>query len=296
MAEQFALSGFTNPLLRPIAPVLRRALQVNELWHSRFIPESILKGVDFDAILEQSQRYRPAAFRAAQFTCIVCGSSHTDGLFLNDQSSLCRLCLAEVAKTSFPEKYEALRRQYVQQLQERARSWEQLSRESEYVFKESIFVLMGWASVFLSAITPAFLLLTAALLAFGYWKRRTSETRAARWVILKLQWEELHPLPEEPILKHFHDPTADLTERDLAILKVFSHWPGYPPFWPHLRSVVLERDSQRCQVTGCPSRLSLHLTIFNRFRPEACMRLRISSHFASFITLSSQGRGTIRSG
>ena len=32
-----------------------------------------------------------------------------------------------------------------------------------------------------------------------------------------------------------------------------------PPFWGYLRTHVLSRDDNRCQVSGCPSRLSLHL-------------------------------------
>jgi ssDNA-binding Zn-finger/Zn-ribbon topoisomerase 1 len=42
-------------------------------------------------------------------------------------------------------------------------------------------------------------------------------------------------------------------------LSIFNHWPGYPPFWNYLREVVLVRDGHRCQVTGCPSRLELHI-------------------------------------
>ena len=42
-------------------------------------------------------------------------------------------------------------------------------------------------------------------------------------------------------------------------MKIFEHWPGYPPFWSYLRAVVLSRDAHRCQVTGCPSRLELHV-------------------------------------
>ena len=113
--------------------------------------------------------------------------------------------------------------------------------------------------------------------------------------LLMAKWDAMYPLPEEPELKHFHDPTAELTDRDNAILKVFSryppayargpinfkvfyfqpwhsttglrpwssaifdNWPGYPPFWGYLCEVVRKRDGHRCQVSGCPSRVTLHI-------------------------------------
>jgi predicted RNA-binding Zn-ribbon protein involved in translation (DUF1610 family) len=73
------------------------------------------------------------------------------------------------------------------------------------------------------------------------------------------QWEKTFPEPPQPQLRHFHDPSAELTRRDHLILDVFNYWPGYPPFWNYLREVVLKRDGHRCQVTGCPSRLELHI-------------------------------------
>lgn len=72
-------------------------------------------------------------------------------------------------------------------------------------------------------------------------------------------WDAAFPAPTEPTMRHFHDPQAELTARDLAILKVFNNWPGYPPFWDYLRDVVLGRDNNRCQVSGCPSRVELHI-------------------------------------
>lgn len=63
----------------------------------------------------------------------------------------------------------------------------------------------------------------------------------------------------EPQLRHFHDPKAELTPRNRLIIKIFNNWPGYPPFWRYLRKVVMERDGNRCQVSGCPSRVELHI-------------------------------------
>jgi len=73
------------------------------------------------------------------------------------------------------------------------------------------------------------------------------------------QWDAANPDPPAPELRQFHDPQAVLTDRDRRLLQVFDYWPGYPPFWTYVRSVVLASDGQRCQVTGCPSRTALHI-------------------------------------
>jgi hypothetical protein len=73
------------------------------------------------------------------------------------------------------------------------------------------------------------------------------------------QWGLQHPYPSEPELKHFYDPEAILSERDLKILEVLDYWPKYPPYWRYIRKKVLERDRNTCQVTGCPSRTVVHV-------------------------------------
>jgi hypothetical protein len=73
------------------------------------------------------------------------------------------------------------------------------------------------------------------------------------------QWELQHPYPSEPELRHFYDPKAILSERDLKILEVLDYWPKYPPYWRYIRQKVLERDMNTCQVTGCPSRTVVHV-------------------------------------
>jgi len=73
------------------------------------------------------------------------------------------------------------------------------------------------------------------------------------------EWESTYTYPVEPLLRHFHDPLAELTNYDRAILKVFNNWPGYPPFWEFLRQFVIKRDKNKCQVSGCPSRVDLQV-------------------------------------
>jgi len=72
-------------------------------------------------------------------------------------------------------------------------------------------------------------------------------------------WENKNPKPQQPVLRRFFDPAAELTNRDHTILFIFFHWPTYPPIWVDIRNQVLERDKARCQITGCPSRYRLHV-------------------------------------
>lgn len=120
-------------------------------------------------------------------------------------------------------------------------------------------MFFGWTSLILALANPVFLLLTAILLVIGYAKNNINKRKTDEWLSRKSTWEQSNPEPTEPELKHFHDPSAYLSEKDRLVLKIFNHWPGYPPFWKYLRAVVIGRDSNRCQVTGCPSRLELHV-------------------------------------
>jgi hypothetical protein len=139
----------------------------------------------------------------------------------------------------------------------------------------------GGLGLLTSAGTPVFWILAAALLATlvgvlavisGVSRRhlaklagdmsRWDETNPDPLAMLARdmsQWDEANPDPPAPELRQFHDPQAFLTERDRRLLQIFDYWPGYPPFWSYVRSVVLDADEQRCQVTGCPSRTTLHI-------------------------------------
>ena len=160
---------------------------------------------------------------------------------------------------SYPERYEALWRHFVIAREARRLAWESFSERFEHRSEESSLVVIGWASLFLALVNPGFLLLTAVLLVLGYGKNSASRRKTDEWLSRKSAWEQANPERREPELKHFHDPSAYLSDKDRLVLRVFNHWPGYPPFWKYLRTVVLGRDSNRCQVTGCPSRLELHV-------------------------------------
>jgi len=237
-----------------------------EAWHSEFNPSKFLSRVNLAQLIERNEAYNENHISDAKAPCILCGKTYSIGILLNDKSFLCQQCYSEVALISYPEKYEALRRQFVIAVESRRLAWEGFQKKFEYKSEESALVFLGWLSLPLAFANPAFLILTAILLTIGYTKNSVNKQKTDEWLSRKARWEQNNPEPTAPTLKHFHDPTAQLTQRDRQILKIFNHWPGYPPFWKYLRSVVISRDSNRCQVTGCPSRLGLHV---HHMRPVA---------------------------
>jgi hypothetical protein len=239
---------------------------VAENWHSEFNPSKFLSRVNLAQLIERNEAYNESSVSDAKSPCILCGTIYSLGVLLNDKSFLCQQCYSEVSLISYPERYETLRRQFVVATEARRLAWEGFRERFEHKSQESVLVFLGWASLLLAFANPAFIALTAILLAVGYYKNSINKQKTEEWLNRKAQWEQSNPAPQEPTLKHFHDPTADLTQRDRQILEIFNHWPGYPPFWKYLRSVVISRDSNRCQVTGCPSRLELHV---HHMRPVA---------------------------
>lgn len=237
-----------------------------ETWHTEFNPQKFLSRVSLSQLIERNEAYNESSITDAKSPCIFCRKVSARGILLNDKSFLCQHCYSEVAMISYPERYETLRRQFVIAREARRLAWEGFREKFEHKSEESSLVFFGWASLLLALANPAFLLLTAILLVIGYAKNNTNKRKTDEWLGRKSAWEQANPEPTEPELKHFHDPSAYLSEKDRLVLKIFNHWPGYPPFWKYLRAVVIGRDSNRCQVTGCPSRLELHV---HHMRPVA---------------------------
>jgi hypothetical protein len=232
---------------------------IAENWHSEFNPSKFLRRVNLLHLIERNAAYNESSISDAKSSCILCSTIYSRGILLNDKSFLCQQCYSVVALISYPEKYETLRRQYVIEREARRLAWESFKERFGHKSEESTLVILGWASLLLAFLNLAFIALSVILLAIGYYKNFINKQKTEEWLNQKAQWEQSNPAPQEPSLKHFHDPTAELTQRDRQILKIFNHWPGYPPFWKYLRSVVISRDFNRCQVTGCPSRLELHV-------------------------------------
>lgn len=231
----------------------------SESWHTDFNPSKFLSRVNLTQLLERNEAFNESVISNAKTACILCGSNSHSGIILNDKSFLCQKCYAQLTTVSYPERYESLRRQHVVAVESRRLALEEFYQKYEYKSDESLLVILGWASVLLAFAVPVLFILSAILLGIGYQKNSENKRKTDEWLHKKAKWEQLNPFPSEPVLKHFHDPSAILSAHDKIVLKVFNHWPGYPPFWKYLRTVVTSRDSNRCQVTGCPSRLGLHV-------------------------------------
>jgi hypothetical protein len=215
--------------------------------------------VKLEDLLERNETASDSFITNARTPCVYCHSGAKTGIRLNDNAFLCEACTFIISRISYPEKYENDRRQFLLEKEARRLAWEVLRGEFEHKSEVSVMVAIGLAALLLMWFDRSFFFLAAPIFAVGSVKNAINKRKTDEWIIRKTEWEQANPEPAPPELKHFHDPTAKLTEKDRQVLRVFNHWPGTPPFWSYLRSVVIERDSGRCQVTGCPSRLELHV-------------------------------------
>ena len=221
-------------------------------WHQNFNPQRFLARVDVEKLITRNQAYPENEVASLLSPCILCGQRLGAGIVLNDKRFVCKPCFQVVSLIEYPERYESLRRDFLKKREAWRAARSALIDRS--IARKVSTVFASVAAISLVLIFWKLLLLVVPAIAFGI-SKFTGQFHGEK---LK-QWEGQFPEPSQPELRHFHDPRAELTRRDQLILDVFNHWPGYPPFWNYLREVVLKRDGHRCQVTGCPSRLELHI-------------------------------------
>lgn len=223
-----------------------------EAWHDQFNPQRFLSRVKIDQFIEQNEAYNENKVDCLGKPCILCSGFQGPGLLLNDKSYLCKSCFSVVSTIRYPEKYENDHRQYLTDREARQQA------RAAFVDKCIYRKVSGWVGIGVWLSLPLLyfqigFIVFSIILFFIYRIDRTKHEARIK------EWDSMYPIPVEPELKHFHDPKAELSNRDRAILKVFNNWPGYPPFWSYLREVVQQRDENRCQVSGCPSRVELHI-------------------------------------
>src|SRR4030066_330099 len=146
----------------------------SETWHIEFNPQKFLSRVSLAQLIERNEAYNESSVTDAKSPCILCGKTFARGILLNDKSFLCQQCYTEVAMISYPERYEALRRQFLIAREARRLAWESFKKRFEHKSDESSLVILGWASLLLVLANPAFLILTAILLVIGYGKNGTN--------------------------------------------------------------------------------------------------------------------------
>ena len=221
-------------------------------WHPKFTPRTFIQAVRVENLITPTQVERESEVHDLPKTCTLCGEVHQRHLRLNDDSFLCESCLQKLSLVEFPEKYEQRKREYLIGCKARQEARTATTKKSVWrivsLWLQSFIV----ASLSLLFVDRVYIVAPVLLGALAWLCGRVHERMLA-------QWDASFPLPKKPLLKHFPDPEADLTPWDQAVLHVFDHWPGYPPYWDYLRLIVLDRDGHTCQVTGCPSRLTLHI-------------------------------------
>lgn len=264
-------------------------------WHHAFVPSSFVGSVQLDRLLEKLH-VEEASIKARISPCVLCRSTTPPGLLLNNGDYLCSVCFEDLSRVSYPEKYERLRREYIssheawrlartayanaanerteRNMSEWTRARVAFSQQSPYSGIISFFWIA--AAICLLAIIvfpPVGIIGAIAAGVVASISGSAESSRMMQWeadnpqpvstkVNLSLHipgWDDRNPEPVQPVLRHFHDPEAELSRRDRDIMYIFNHWPGYPPFWDYLKGVVTRRDGNRCQVTGCPSRVTIHV-------------------------------------
>jgi ssDNA-binding Zn-finger/Zn-ribbon topoisomerase 1 len=230
-----------------------------QIWHSSFDPQKFLSRVNLEKLIEHNVAYNENKVERFDKPCFLCGGNDTSGLLLNDKSYLCKNCFDQTATISYPEKYEKLRRKYLQDKEARRIALEDFTNKYGYKKPGNPYTIFAWLSIVLLLVHVGLVVITISLFVISSSIESSQNRKLAKWKNQLEEWSHSYPEPDKPLLRHFHDPLAELSINDQKILKIFNNWPGYPPFWQYLREVVIARDNNRCQVTGCPSRLSLHV-------------------------------------
>lgn len=240
-------------LLQRPATILPDSIgEMGSRWHSRFNPKQFLRGVDLERLLRRNEVFQGNDLVAGTAPCVICGSVGGSVLVLNDRRAVCKTCFERLSFIQYPELYERAWRDYRRLSEARSQARALLIERSGARRLSSLAPIIGVFSLVLLFWKPVLVVVTAACFFVWRFAKKAHEARLA-------EWDQAYPVPREPELRQFHDPEAVLSDYDRKVLSVFDHWPGYPPYWDYLRGVVGNRDGHHCQVSGCPSRLSLHI-------------------------------------
>ena len=221
-------------------------------WHQNFNPQQFLARIDVEKLIARNKTYPENEVVSLSSPCVLCGERHGSGIVLNDKRFVCKACFQVVSLIEYPERYEFSRREFLRSQEARRIARRAMIDRSVALKIHNMFALASVVTVPLAFLKLVLLFVPAIFFVISRYAGLTHDEKLKKW-------DKLFPERTPPELRHFHDPNAELTPRDHLVLDVFNHWPGYPPFWRYLREVVLKRDGHRCQVTGCPSRLELHI-------------------------------------
>jgi len=211
--------------------------------------------------------------------CILCGGYFRRGeaVRLTNNNYICEDCFKTVQTIRYPEVYQRRYETFLAEREARRIALSEFKDSLSYTrivqkltpiitFVKTVLVLSVVVSVIIfllakNKISWFFIGSVASGSIYGLWYMLNNMLahNKNRQDFAISEWNKNNPEPIQPVLKEFHDPSAELTVCDKKILEVFDFWPGYPPFWNYVRDVVLNTDKGRCQISGCPSRTELHV-------------------------------------
>ncbi len=246
-----------------------------------FSYHKFVKNVDVKKLIEINTVFDEA--RGAVFPsgskCIFCGDYIQKGeaVRLTNNNYICTACFKTVQTIRYPEVYQKKYETFLAEREAQKIGLAEFKGSLSYTkniqrltpaitFLNTILVISIAISViiFLLAKNKMNCLLiggavSGSIYAFLYILKNILGHNKKSQDLAISEWIRNNSAPTAPVLKEFHDPSAELTARDKKILEVFDYWPGYPPFWSYVRDVVLNTDKGRCQISGCPNRTELHV-------------------------------------
>ena len=274
------------PNLRAVCAKCRTPLEefataVPQTFSREFSYHKYVKSVDVRKLIEVNTVFDEARGRnfPSNARCYFCGGSiHSDeAIRLSNGDYICEGCFREVQTIRYPEVYQTQYERYIVESEARRIALDELtsSLTSTKIINRltpvATFAAMSATILTVLSIVVFFLAenkltwflvgVVVFLSAYGLTyvlNRILSYYRNSQRQAIS-EWSLENPEPTEPTLKHFHDPSTELSDHDRKVLQVFDYWPGYPPFWNYVRSTILDADMARCQVSGCPSRTELHV-------------------------------------
>ncbi|MCF7920574.1 MAG: HNH endonuclease [Candidatus Cloacimonetes bacterium] len=222
-------------------------------WHRGYNPRDFLRNVDVEKLIRRNETDSENIINILGSPCVLCGSVIGPGLMLNDKTYLCKDCFKVISETNYPEIYEKQYREYLAESHAYYEAkWKFRAKVKEKIEKVDRFNVLIFFTFMMIVIKIWLIVLPIAIyIVITQYKNKLNA--------LMEDWDAKFKKPIKPELYHFHHPLAILSERDKKIMEVFNNWPGVPPFWDYLKQVVKERDNNHCQVTGCPSRVPLHV-------------------------------------
>jgi transcription elongation factor Elf1 len=234
------------------------------MWFNNFNPQDYIARVDVSKYLVSNNPDNESYIKNKEFVCFLCSKSYEEGVQLNDKSFVCSKCVAIVSQTRYPQKYETSLKEYYIKKESRNIAFTDLIKNNKYNKVISVLVKAIIMITLISIIIIAFRIYAASFLLFPlsllivYLLQAIFTTKNKRTDFIAY-WNNSYPEPDPPILRNFYDPESELNDYDRLVLRVFNHWPGLPPYWDYIKSIVFKRDNYRCQVTGCPSRTRIQV-------------------------------------